>query len=57
MSRTLTNLKAHEHTSDLPGDARRHRRRVEIRRVAAIRPEGAHFKLRPIRGSLQAAQR
>ena len=56
MTITLTNIKAQEHTNDLPRDAQRRRRRVEVRRVAVIRPEGAHFKLRPIRASLEAAE-
>jgi hypothetical protein len=56
MTTTLTNIKAQEHANDLPPDARRCRRRVEVRRVAVISPDGAHFKLRPIRGSLQAAK-
>ncbi len=56
MTTTLTNIKAQGHTKDLRRDAQRRRRRVEIRRVAVIRPEGAHFNLRPIRASLEAAQ-
>jgi hypothetical protein len=56
MTTTLTNIKAQEHCSDLSRDAQRHRRRVEVRRVAVVRPEGAHFKLRPIRASLEGAK-
>ena len=56
MTTTLTYIKAQEHTNDLPRDAQRRRRRVEVRRVAVIRPERAHFKLRPIRASLEAAE-
>ncbi len=55
MTTTLTNIKAQEHTNDVPLDAQRRRRRVEVRRIAVIRPEGAHFKLRPIRPSLETA--
>jgi hypothetical protein len=55
MTTTLTNTKAQAHANDLTREAQRRRRRVEVRRVAVIRPEGAHFKLRPIRASLQAA--
>jgi hypothetical protein len=54
MTTTLTNTKTEEHTHDLARDAERRRRRVQVRRVAVIRPEQAHFKLRPIRGSLEA---
>jgi hypothetical protein len=53
MTTTPTSIKAQEHTNDSPCDAQR---RVEVRRVAVIRPEGAHFKLRPIRASLEAAE-
>ena len=56
MTTTPTKIKAKEQANDTLRDARRCRRRVEVRRVAAIRPEGAHFKLRPLSGSLQAAQ-
>jgi hypothetical protein len=53
---TMTNTKTQEGTNDLPTrDAERRRRRVQVRRVAVVRPERAHFKLRPIRGSLRAA--
>ena len=54
MTTTLTHTKTHEHTNDVRRDAERRRRRVQVRRVAVIRPEQAHFKLRPIRGSLEA---
>jgi hypothetical protein len=56
MTTTLTSINAQEHTHDLPRDARRDCRRSEVRRVAVVRPEGAHFKLRPIRASLEAAK-
>ena len=56
MTTTLTNIKAQEQTNDILRDAQRRRRRVEVRRVAVIRPEGAHFKLRPLSGSLEAAR-
>jgi hypothetical protein len=56
MTTTLTNIKAQEHTKDLPRDGQRRPRRIKVRRVALIRPEGAHFNLRPIRGSLEAAK-
>jgi hypothetical protein len=55
MTTTLTYINAQEHTNDLLREAQRRRRHVEVRRVAVIRPEGAHFKLRPIRASLEAA--
>jgi hypothetical protein len=55
MTTTLTHIKAQEHTNDQLRQAQRHRRHVEVRRVAVIRPEGAHFKLRPLRASLEAA--
>jgi hypothetical protein len=55
MTTTLTYIKAQEHTNDLLREAQRRRRHVEVRRVAVIRPEGDHFKLRPIRASLEAA--
>jgi len=55
MTTTLTYIKAQEHTNDLLREAQRRRRHVEVRRVAVIRPDGAHFKLRPIRASLEAA--
>lgn len=54
MTTTLTYIKAHEHTTDLLREAQPRRRHVEVRRVAVIRPEGAHFNLRPIRASLEA---
>jgi hypothetical protein len=57
MTTTLTNIKAQEHTNELPRDAQRRRRRVKIRRIAVIHPESAHFKLRPIRGAREAAER
>jgi hypothetical protein len=50
---TLTALKAQEHTKDRLRGAQHRRRYVEVRRVAVIRPAGAHFKLRPIRVSLK----
>jgi hypothetical protein len=56
MRTTLTNIKAQEPTNDVPRDAQPGRGRVEVRRVAVIRPEGAHFKLGPIRPSLEAAK-
>ena len=56
MTTTPTSIKAQENTNDSPCDAQRRGRRVEVRRVAVIRPEGAHFKLRPIRASLEAAE-
>ena len=56
MTTTPTSIKAQEHTNHSPCDAQRRGRRVEVRRVAVIRPEGAHFKLRPIRASLEAAE-
>ena len=56
MTTTPTKIKAKEQSNDTLRDARRCHRRVEVRRVAAIRLEGAHFKLRPLSGSLQAAQ-
>jgi|HubBroStandDraft_6_1064221.scaffolds.fasta_scaffold02250_1 hypothetical protein len=56
MTTTLTNIKAQEHTKDLPRDGQRRPRPIKVRRVALIRPEGAHFNLRPIRGSLEAAK-
>jgi hypothetical protein len=55
MTTTQTYIKAQQHTNDLLREAQRRRRHLEVRRVAVIRPEGAHFKLRPIRASLQAA--
>ena len=55
MTTTLTYIKAQEHTDDLLREAQRHRRHVEVRRVAVIRPDGAHFTLRPLRASLEAA--
>lgn len=54
MTTTLTNTKTQEHTNEVRRDTERRRRRVQVRRVAVIRPERAHFKLRPIRGSLEA---
>jgi hypothetical protein len=54
MVTTLTDIKAHEPTTDLVREAQPRRRHVEVRRVAVIRPEGAHFNLRPIRASLEA---
>jgi hypothetical protein len=56
MTTPPTNIKAQAHTNDLPRDAQLRRRGVEVRRVAVIRPEGAHFKLRPTRASLHAAK-
>jgi hypothetical protein len=55
MTTTLTALKAQEHTNDRLREAQHHRRHVEVRRVAVIRPAGAHFKLRPIPASFEAA--
>lgn len=54
MTTTPTHTKTHEHTHDLARDAACRGRRVQVRRVAVIHPEQAHFKLRPIRGSLEA---
>ena len=56
MTTTLTNIKTQGHTNDLPRDAQGRRWRGEVRRVAVIRPERAHFNLRPIRESLNAAE-
>jgi hypothetical protein len=56
MTTTLTYIKAHEHTNDLLREAQRRRRHPEVRRVAVIHPDGAHFKLRPLRASLQATE-
>jgi hypothetical protein len=56
MTTTLISIKAREHTNDLPRDARLRCRQSEVRRVAVVRPEGAHFKLRPIRASLGRAK-
>jgi hypothetical protein len=56
MTKTLTKSKVEEHSNDLPRAGQRRRRRIKVRRVALISPEGAHFKLRPIRGSLEAAK-
>jgi hypothetical protein len=53
MTTTLTYIKAQELANDRLREAQR-RRHVEVRRVAVIRPEGAHFKLRSIRASLEA---
>lgn len=56
MKTTLTNIKAQEHAKDLTRDAQHRRPRLEVRRVAVIRLDGAHFKLRPIGAPLHAAQ-
>jgi hypothetical protein len=56
MTTTVTYNKAQEHTNDRLREAQRHRRHVEVRRVAVIHPEGAHFKVRPIRASPEAAE-
>jgi hypothetical protein len=56
MTTTVTYNKAQEHTNDRLRGAQRHRRHVEVRRVAVISPEGAHFKVRPIRASPEAAE-
>ena len=56
MTSTLTNIKAQQRNNDLLREAQRRPRPVEVRRVAVIRPEGAHFKLRPIRASLEATR-
>jgi hypothetical protein len=57
MTTTLPYINAQEHTNDRLHEAQRRRRHhVEVRRVAVIRPEGAHFKLRPIRASLEAVE-
>jgi hypothetical protein len=55
MTTTLTYIKAQEHTNELLREAQHRRRHVEVRRVAVIRPEGTHFKLQPLRASLEAA--
>jgi hypothetical protein len=55
MTTTLSARKTQEHSNDRLREARHHRRQVEVRRIAVIRPAGAHFKLRPIRASFQAA--
>ena len=47
MTHAQTPIKTEEHTSDPFSEARRRRRDVEVRRVAAIRSAGAHFKLMP----------
>ena len=39
MTTTLTNTKTQEHTNDVRRDTERRRRRVQVRRVAVIRPE------------------
>ena len=54
MTTTMTYIKAQEQTNDLLREAQRHRRHVEVRRVAVIRLAGSHFKLLPIRASLEA---
>jgi hypothetical protein len=54
MTTTMTYIKAQEQTNDLLREAQRDRRHVEVRRVAVIRPAGSHFKLLPIRASLEA---
>jgi hypothetical protein len=56
MTTPLTYIKAQEHTNDLLREAQRRRRHVEVRRVAVLRPAGAHFKLHPIRASLETAR-
>jgi hypothetical protein len=53
MTTTLTYIKAQENTKDRLSEARRRSRHVEVRRVAVIRPDGAHFKLQPMRASLE----
>ena len=55
MTTTLTYSKAQQHTNDRLREAQRRHRHAEVRRVAVIRPEGAHFKLRPVRASLDTA--
>jgi len=47
MTHTQTPIKTEEHTNDPFSEARRRRRDVEVRRVAAIRSAGSHFKLMP----------
>jgi hypothetical protein len=54
MTTTLTYIKAREHTNDLQREAHRHRGYGEVRHVAVIRSAGSHFKLLPIRASLEA---
>ena len=54
MTTTLTYIKAQEHTNDLEREAHRHRGCGEVRRMAVIRPAGSHFKLLPVRASLEA---
>ncbi len=56
MTTILDNIKAQQDRNGLPRDAQRRRRRVEVRRVAVIRPEGAHFNLQSIRVQHQAAE-
>lgn len=56
MTTTLTYIKAQQHTNDLLREAQRRRRHVEVRRVAVIRPAGAHFELQPLRASLETAR-
>jgi hypothetical protein len=57
MSTTINHLTAGEHTNDLlraatspdlRRETRRRRHHVAVRRVAVIRPAGAHFKVTPI---------
>jgi hypothetical protein len=54
MTTTLTYIKAREQTKDRRREAHRHRGRGEVRHVAVIRPTGSHFKLLPLRASLEA---
>jgi hypothetical protein len=56
MTATLTKTKAQEQANDALSDARRRGRRIQVRRVAAIHLEGAHFKLRPLRASRRTAE-
>lgn len=57
MTNAETPIKSEEHANDPFSEARRRRRDVEIRRVAAIRSAGSHFKLVPTRASRDATGR
>jgi hypothetical protein len=56
MTTTPTSIRAEEARQRLTRDVRRRRGRVDVRRVAAIRPEGAHFAVRPLRAWHHAAR-
>jgi hypothetical protein len=64
MNATITYLTGQEHVNELRREARRHarlhearppdplrggQRRPKVRRVAVVRPDGNHFRLRPAR--------